>query len=251
MSPPQLEEEGSLNALDALGINPPFLLSQIVNFCILLILLRLLLYKPALKAIEQRRATLEKGFQDSEAAQKALANAEAEKQRILEEARAEANKLRAEATQQAAQAAAKIKADAQAEAERIKAEAQAVLAAERDKMLSELRGQIASLAIAAANKLIGESLDRQRQEALIADFFARVPAHVRSQLSGQPEAAQVLSAVPLTPEEQARIKDELACAAVEFRVDPRLLGGLQVRIGDRVLDGSVAGQLEALRTSLS
>lgn len=240
-----------MNALDALGINPPFLLSQIVNFCILLILLRLLLYKPALKAIEQRRAALEKGLQDAEAAQKALANAEAEKQRILEEARAEANKLRAEATQQAAQAAAKIKADAQAEAERIKAEAQAVLAAERDKMLSELRGQIASLAIAAANKLIGESLDRRRQEALIADFFARVPAQVRSQLIGRLEAAQVISAVPLTPEEQARIKDELACAAVEFRVDPRLLGGLRVRVGDRVIDGSVAGQLEALHTSLS
>ncbi len=109
-----------MNALESLGINPTFLLSQIVNFTILFILLRLLLYKPVLNALEQRRARLEKGLQDAEAAKKALENAEAERQRILDEARAEAQKLRAEAVQQAEQAAAKVKADAQAEAEKIK-----------------------------------------------------------------------------------------------------------------------------------
>ncbi len=239
-----------MNALESLGINPTFLLSQIVNFTILFILLRLLLYKPVLNALEQRRARLEKGLQDAEAAKKALENAEAERQRILDEARAEAQKLRAEAVQQAEQAAAKVKADAQAEAEKIKADAQNVLSAERDKMLSELRGQVAALAIAAANRLIGESLDRARQEALIADFFAKVPAQVRSGLAGVSGAAEVVSAVPLTPEEQTRVKSELGLREATFRVEPKLLGGLRVRIGDKVVDGSVAGQLEVLRSSL-
>jgi F0F1-type ATP synthase delta subunit len=39
-------------------------------------------------------------------------------------------------------------------------------------------------------------------------------------------------------------------ATMSFRVDPRILGGMVVRIGDRVVDGSVAGKLESLRQSL-
>jgi F0F1-type ATP synthase delta subunit len=37
---------------------------------------------------------------------------------------------------------------------------------------------------------------------------------------------------------------------VDFRVDPSILGGLVIHVGDKILDGSVAGQLETLRQSL-
>jgi F-type H+-transporting ATPase subunit b len=240
-----------LEALKSLGINPIYLLSYLVNFVVLVVLLRLLLYRPILNMFEARRTKIEQGLQDARAADAARANAEAERQRILDEARVEAQKLRAEASQQAEQAAAKIRADALAEAKKIRDDALSGLSGERDKMLSELRGQIAALAIAAANKLIGESLDRQRQAALIADFFAKVPEDVRVGLSGAAGEAEVLSAVPLTPEEQSRVMGELALSAANFKVNPKLLGGLRVRVGDKVVDGSVAGQLESLYASLS
>jgi F-type H+-transporting ATPase subunit b len=239
-----------LEALRSLGINPIYLLSYLVNFAVLVILLRLLLYRPILNMLEERRVKIEKSLEDARAAEAARANAETERQSMLDAARAEAQKLRAEANLQAEQAAAKIRADALTEANKIKAEAASGLSAERNKMLNELRGQIAALAIAASNKLIGESLDRQRQEALIADFFAKVPAEVRSGLTGVTGEAEVVSAVPLTPDEQARVKHELALTEANFRVDPKLLGGLRVRVGDKVVDGSVAGQLEALHSSL-
>jgi len=217
---------------------------------VLAVLLRALLYGPVTKMLDERRAKIEKGLEDARQAEVARANAEAERQKILDGARTEAQKIRAEANQQAEQTAAKIRADAQAEAEKTKADALAGLGGEHDKMLSELRGQIAALAIAASNKLIGESLDRARQQALIADFFAKVPADVRVSLLGVTGEAEVLSAVPLTPEEQSRVKRELSLDAVSFKVDPKLLGGLRVRVGDKVVDGSVAAQLESLHASL-
>jgi len=240
-----------LDILNNIGINPVFLLAQIVNFVVLAVLLRALLYGPITKMLDERRAKIEKGLEDARQAEVARANAETERQKILDGARAEAQKIRAEANQQAEQTAAKIRADAQAEAEKTKADALAELGGERNKMLSELRGQIAALAIAASNKLIGESLDRARQQALIADFFAKVPADVRVSLLGVTGEAEVLSAVPLTPEEQSRVKRELSLDAVSFKVDPKLLGGLRVRVGDKVVDGSVAAQLESLHASLS
>jgi F-type H+-transporting ATPase subunit b len=215
------------------------------------VLLRFLLYRPILNMFEERRNKIEKGLQDARAAEAARANAEAEQKRLLDIARAEGQKLRAEASQLAEQDAAKIRADASAEAKKIKDEALSDLSNERDKMLSELRSQIAALAIAATNKLIGESLDRKRQESLIADFFAKVSAAAKSELTGAVGDAEVVSAVPMTAEEQTRVKNELSLKAANFRVDPKLLGGLRVRVGDKVVDGTVAAQLESLRSTLN
>ena len=62
------------------------------------------------------------------------------------------------------------------------------------------------------------------------------------------------SALPLSADEQATIKTDLTgrgASEVAFKVDPRILGGLVVRVGDRVVDASVSGQLESLKQSLS
>ena len=103
-------------------------------------------------------------------------------------------------------------------------------------------------AIAAANRLIGESLDEKRQHALIADFFSKVPAGV-SNLSG--ERAEVTSALPLTEKEQDGARKALKAESVSFKVDPKILGGLIVRVGDQVVDDSVASRMSALGDTLN
>ncbi len=68
--------------MDALGINWGFLLSQIVNLAILLIALRLVLYKPVMRMLDQRAQRIKKGLEDAELASKKAAQAEAEYQRM-------------------------------------------------------------------------------------------------------------------------------------------------------------------------
>jgi len=67
--------------------------------------------------------------------------------------------------------------------------------------------------------------------------------------------ATVTSAVPLTTDETAAIRtrvEAMAGASIELRteVDPDLLGGLTVQVGDRLLDASIRGRLERLRDQL-
>ncbi|MFC2036724.1 ATP synthase F1 subunit delta [Chloroflexota bacterium] len=67
--------------------------------------------------------------------------------------------------------------------------------------------------------------------------------------------AQVASAVPLTGDEQEAVRAKLADRfgadlEFQFEVDPSLIGGMHVRVGDQVIDGSVAGKLAALRDRL-
>jgi F-type H+-transporting ATPase subunit delta len=68
--------------------------------------------------------------------------------------------------------------------------------------------------------------------------------------------ATVTSAAPLTDDETVEIRkrvEEMAQSQVDLRtaIDPSLLGGVTVQIGDRLLDASIRGRLERLRTQLN
>ncbi|MEZ4706402.1 MAG: ATP synthase F1 subunit delta [Caldilineaceae bacterium] len=71
-----------------------------------------------------------------------------------------------------------------------------------------------------------------------------------------PQKAEIVSAIELTQKEQESLRNKLVAdygdgLMFDFRVDPSLLGGLRVRVGDRLIDTSVASRLSALRETLS
>ncbi len=245
--------------MDALGINLGYLLVQIFNFAIMFIVLRAWAYKPIVEMLENRRIALEQGMEDARVAAKARANAEKEAEKILAGAKSDASEVVREATERAEAAGREIKTAVEAEAAKAREAALGEAEMERDRMLSDLRGQIAAIAMAATQKLVGEALDEQRQHALIDEFFSGVKAGKVVVLEGEVltgDSAEITSALPLTPDEQETIKTDVLAqtggqATVAFRVDPSIMGGLVIRVGDKVLDNSVAGQLEELRQSLS
>jgi F-type H+-transporting ATPase subunit b len=234
---------------------PGILLAQIVNFVILLLILRVIAFKPLLNVLNQRKQRIQQGLEDARLAEERLANVEKDYQAKLEEARAEGQRLVAERAQAAEQQAAAILAKANADASATIAKANEDAELERNRILADLRSQVAALSIAAANKVIGAALDEQRQRALIDEFFGGVKAGkiVVVDPGNVMGKVQVTSALPLNDSEQSSIRSDLSgrgASEVEFRVDPKILGGLVIRAGDRVVDGSVAGRLESLRQSL-
>jgi F-type H+-transporting ATPase subunit b len=233
--------------MDALGINLGYFLMQLFGFTLLVVILSHFLYGPILKVLEERKARIAKGLEDARQAAIARDNADIEAKKILDAARTEAAKVRSEAATQAEETARGIEAKANSDAKAIVAAAKEDGESERNRILSELRGQVAAIAIAAANKLVGEALDEQRQRQLLAEFFAKVPGDV-AQLKG--DKAEVVSALPLSDEEKGQVSQALSVESVDYRVDPRILGGLVIRVGDQVVDNSVAGQMDAMRDAL-
>ncbi len=244
--------------MEALGINLGYLLVQIFNFAILMVVLSAWVYKPIVNMMETRRQSIEKGLEDAREAADARANAEEKAKEILAEANAKASEVVREATTRAESAGRDVIAAAEAEAAKAKDAALAEAAAEKESMLSDVRVQIAGLAMAATQKLVGEALDEKRQRALLDEFFSGVKAGKvvvleNAAISGA--SAEVTSALPLTETEQAAVKQDVLAklgdaATVAFRVDPAIMGGLVIRVGDKVLDNSVAGRLEELRQSI-
>ncbi len=233
--------------MEALGINLGYLIAQILGITALLLILTAFVYKPMLRVLDERKARIAKGLEDARQASIARENADMEAKRILDEARAEAANMRREAVVAAESAAKDVEVKAREDARSIVANAQTEATEERNRILADLRGQVAAISIAAANKLVGESLDEKRQHQLITDFFSRVPAQV-SELQG--DMAEVTSALPLTEAEKQSALKMLGAKDVQFRVDPSILGGLVVRVGDRIVDDSVANRMNALQESL-
>ncbi len=233
--------------MEALGINLGYLITQLLGITALLLILSAFVYKPMLRVLDERKARIAKGLEDARQAEIARQNADADAKRILDEARAEAAHLRREAVVAAEGAAKDVEHKAREDARGIIATAQSEATEERNRILADLRGQVAAISIAAANKLVGESLDEKRQRQLINDFFSRVPADVAS-LKG--DSAEITSALPLTAAEQESVRKMVGAANVQFKVDPSILGGLIVRVGDRVVDDSVANRMSALQESL-
>ena len=246
-----------MDALGALGINVPFLISQIVNFLILFVALRVFLWKPLMQQLDRRREIVRKQEEEAEAIAHARAEIEEERTRILEDTREQAKEILAQAREQAQEIAEQANVEAREKVERQVAEARQAAEEERDRLLGRMREQIASLSIAAAQKLVGEALDERRQRALVKSFFSGVRegrVEVLPEDVGRIEGPVfVTSAVPLTDEEKATLREELeerVGGPVSFTVDPELLGGLVIRAGDRVIDASMAGKLEQLREAL-
>jgi F-type H+-transporting ATPase subunit b len=243
--------------MEALGINLGFLIFQVLNFSIVLVLLYAWAYKPIINMLKKREETIAKGLEDARVASEARENAEEEARQIIANAQSEAAGKVREATERAEEAAQGVHAEAERDAEKLRESARADAEQERDRILADMRGQVAALAMAAAQKLVGESLDEKRQHALIDEFFSGVQAGkvvVLEDKSVSGPSAEITSALPLTENEQAIVRQDitskLGSQTVTFRVDPGILGGLVIKVGDKVVDGSVAGQLETLRQKL-
>jgi F-type H+-transporting ATPase subunit b len=244
--------------LDALGINGGYFLVQLVNFAIIFIVVRTWVVVPVVGLLNKRRETIAQGLEDARVAAEARANAEKEAEKVIADAQMKANEVVREATTRAETATKDITAAADADAAKIRELAQLEAEQEKVRVLGDLRGQVAALAMAAAQKLVGDALDEKRQRGLIEEFFSGVKAGKvvmleDAALSGT--GAVVTSALPLTESEQAAVRRDVLAklgegAEVKFNVDPSILGGLVVRVGDKVLDGSVSGKLSSMAERL-
>ena len=157
--------------MEALGINLGYLISQIVNFTLLAVLLYFVAYKPILRMLDERSARIKQGLEDAELASRRAAEMEQEFDQRLAEARKEGQEIIAQATQMSEKARQETLEMAREEARAQVEKAKEEISRERGLAMSELRQQVADLSLNISEKIIGKSLDQQRQRELIAEFL--------------------------------------------------------------------------------
>lgn len=150
------------------------LLAQIFHFLLLLVLLRLVAYKPLMRILEERQKLVADRIAQAEQRQAEAERIKADMEAELRRAREEAQQIIERATKASEEQAQAIMDAAKEEAARLKESAMTDIQREKDKALAELKDQVANLAILVAGKVIREGLTAEAQEKLIQDAISEV-----------------------------------------------------------------------------
>jgi len=157
--------------MEGIGINLPLLVAFVVNFIILLILLSVILYKPVLKTLDERQTKIKDSMEQAERIKQQVVQSEENIKTQLESARKDGQKIVAQAEQIGERLKTEAKEEARHEAESLVSKARVEIQRQRDKDVEDLRKQFADIAISAAEKVIKETLDKQKHRKLIDDVL--------------------------------------------------------------------------------
>jgi F-type H+-transporting ATPase subunit b len=154
-------------AESALVVHPFWVLVSIVNFLVLLYLLQKLMWGPITRSLDARAAKIREGIEFAEAARREREEMKAEVARMLADARREAQGIADRTTKAAEAAAVDIRKEAAAEGDRIRERARADSKQLHDQTLAQLRGEVASMAVLAASRILGKEVDERAHRDLI------------------------------------------------------------------------------------
>ncbi len=158
--------------MEALGIQPGYLISQIVNLLVLLVILRIVLFKPVLGMLDRRAERIRQGLEEAEAASKRAEQAEADYQKRLEEARSQAEGIVKQANEEAQKLRQQTLEQARQEAEQLLERTRKQIDSERREAHRAQRAELAQLVADTAAKVIGQALDEPGHQRLIEQFLA-------------------------------------------------------------------------------
>jgi F-type H+-transporting ATPase subunit b len=153
----------------SLGINLPLLVVFVANFIVLLVMLRLFLYKPVMKVLDERAKRAREAMELAEATKKEYEQAKGEVQKQIEKGRQEAQAIITQAMQVGERLKGESREEAAKQAQVIVDRARSELEAERDKLVGDLRREFVDISIAAAEKVIKETLDKEKHRKLIEE----------------------------------------------------------------------------------
>ncbi len=153
-------------------INLFWVIISAVNFVIFFVLIWTFALKPVSAMLADRKSRIEQGLKDAEQARVDRDSAEQERVTTLAEARREANDILARAQKVAQETRDADIAATREELERMRVRAAAEIDSEKQRAIADLRSEVADLALAAAGRVVGESMNDERQRRLVQEFLA-------------------------------------------------------------------------------
>ena len=143
---------------DKFGVSVPTLIAQMVNFCFVALVLYYFAVKPISTTLEERQQKISDGLQYAEEMKTQLAEAERERTEKVKEAAIGAQKILAEAREQSKEMIEVKTQEAAAQAEAIIRKASEATELERQKMLADVRQEVARLVVATSSKVLSRDL---------------------------------------------------------------------------------------------
>ena len=137
---------------------------QVVVMIILIFLLTKFAWKPVMKAVGEREASINDALASAEKAKEEMANLKADNEKMLQQARAERDEMLKEAQEMKKSIISEATEDANEKAERILEKAQITIQSEKKQALAEIKTQVAELSVQIAETVVKKQLDDKKQQ---------------------------------------------------------------------------------------
>lgn len=149
------------------GLDPIMLVAQIVNFLIVLFLLKRFLYKPVLETLKKREDTIKEGLKQAEEGRLVLEKSLEEERKILRKAQDQARKILEDARAQSDQIGKQLEDESRLRAEKILTDAQSQISQETREAEKRLAERINQLSIDLLTKSVKEMFDEKEEKLII------------------------------------------------------------------------------------
>ena len=156
-----------MEVLGTLGINWKLFLAQLVNFGIVLFIFWKWVVKPLGTTLTKRQERIESGLHNADVMEEEKKKFDEWKQSEMKKVRAEADRVLKTTTDTANQVRQETLSQAQAQAKKLLEQAHAAMQTEKSEMLKEARQEVATLVIAASEKILHSKLDGKQDAALV------------------------------------------------------------------------------------
>lgn len=245
-----------------LNLDPATIIFQIINFLILAALLYRFLFQPVLRKAAQRAAEREQLLKELAEERQNAASLRAELEQMQTQMEENAQSIIMEARARAEAEREELLAQVRAEAEQMLLEVKADADRLKQQAIAESRQQLVDAILEVSGSVIGRVAPAEVHDTLISGLSERIREMgrtemqrveaIRRSLGTREPIAHVTSARELTIEQQGQLAQILTALAdrhvsIELHTDPGLVAGIRVRLGDTVMDNSIAGQLLELR----
>ena len=146
------------------------IVAQILNFLILVLILKFVAYKPVMKMLKEREEKIARSIDAAEADEQKAKELLAEYNKQLADARIKAQEIVDKAMKRAQERDASV-AETRREIEQMRKAAKEDIARERERAAMQLRGEMVALSMQAAGKIIAANMDNKTNEKLVSDFI--------------------------------------------------------------------------------
>lgn len=228
-------------------------LFQIVNFVVLLFILKRLLYKPVKEIMEKRKGLIEKTIEDAEKEKK-------EALELKERHQEEMNKLKGlqitmieKMKNEVGKEKERLLTEAEKEATRTIEEERAVFETEKKRDEANLKEMVIQTVSGFATNLLKDISDEELHKSIYRRVFNNLEEIASTIQAGDGESATIdlISAYPLREEELIELQKVLESrlskkVSVNTSVDKNLIAGVKIKVHDMVYDSSLSGQINSL-----
>jgi F-type H+-transporting ATPase subunit b len=249
-----------------LDIDLVTILAEILNFLVLAVVLYFLLFKPMVKRIEERARKKEALIEEAQEKQQQAEERLAEIEKRLSNIDSEIEVRLQKAYQEAQSESESLLEETQKEAEKILGEAQHEAAKRQQQEMVSLQNELAETILTISGQVLSRTAPDQVHEKLIEELNAEIwdlgksdmrqVRTIRDSLADKTPTVFVFSARELSPEQQRSLVRTFSAlvdsnVSMEIEINPDLIAGIRVRVGDLIVENSLAMELNELKDEVA